>query len=69
VDVGDVDAKAARATVALAGTPSEAELRAGLLSRVADGTAAALLASFIIAALRLFRELNFVYMEINPLVR
>jgi ATP citrate (pro-S)-lyase len=67
VDVGDVDSKGVRLTIALDADPTVADVIAVLLAQV-PAKRQQYLAGFIIALLKLFRDLNFVYMEINPLV-
>eukprot|EP01034_Spumella_vulgaris_P031196 gene31196-38547_t len=67
VDVGDVDAKGVRLSLALGVVPTTEEVIASILKEVPEKRQQ-YLAGFIIALLRLFRDLNFVYMEINPLV-
>ena len=68
VDIGDVDAKAERMTVKLnAADPSAAEVTDKLLKSV-PAARKAKLASYIAGLYKLFRELHFAYLEINPLV-
>ena len=67
VDVGDVDAKALRLPVALTTDPSADDVSRVLLQNI-PADRRALLSGFIVALYKLFRDLNFVYMEINPLV-
>lgn len=67
VDVGDVDAKGIRLSVALETDPIVDDVVSILLVNVPTARQA-ILGSFIVATYKLFRELNFVYMEINPLV-
>eukprot|EP01031_Cornospumella_fuschlensis_P038444 gene38444-46724_t len=67
VDVGDVDAKGVRLELAINEEPTVALVKEKLLQKVPAGRQD-YLAGFIVALVKLFRELNFVYMEINPLV-
>ena len=67
VDVGDVDAKAERLTVPIGSGLPAAEIEARLLSKV-PAARQARLASFLEALFKIFTELHFAYMEINPLV-
>eukprot|EP00753_Platysulcus_tardus_P001373 PLAT11309.1.p2 GENE.PLAT11309.1~~PLAT11309.1.p2 ORF type:complete len:1120 (+),score=597.79 PLAT11309.1:36-3395(+) len=67
VDVGDVDAKALRLHVPLGEHPRDSEVEDALLQEVPEERRRGL-ASFLNALFKLFMELNFVYMEINPLV-
>ena len=67
VDVGDVDAKAERLQIAMGDDASPGEIRAGLLSRV-PAARQDKLASFLATMLKVYRELHFVYAEINPIV-
>jgi ATP citrate (pro-S)-lyase len=67
VDVGDVDAKAVRLQVPIGENTSAEAVEAALLQQVPQERRA-VLASFLAALFELYRELNFVYMEINPLV-
>ncbi|KAL4167847.1 hypothetical protein KRP22_013330 [Phytophthora ramorum] len=67
VDVGDVDAKAKRLQVGIESVASEEEVTAALLPSVEDARKP-ILAKFLVAMLATFRELHFVYMEINPIV-
>ncbi|KAF0697369.1 Aste57867_11921 [Aphanomyces stellatus] len=67
VDVGDVDAKALRFQVALEHTPTEGDIKTALLPHV-TAERQPIIASFVSSLLALYRDLNFVYMEINPIV-
>jgi len=67
VDVGDVDAKGVRLSLMLGEQPTIASVTSTLLGKVPAGRQQ-YLAGFIVALVKLFRALNFVYMEINPLV-
>lgn len=67
VDVGDVDAKGVRLSLAIGEQPTIEGVSQALLEKIPD-TRKEYLAGFIVALVKLFRDLNFVYMEINPLV-
>ena len=67
VDVGDVDAKGTRLQFSIDEQPTIASVTANLLQQV-PAARQQYLAGFIVALTKLFRDLNFVYMEINPLV-
>ena len=67
VDVGDVDAKAERSTSLSTGVPTVEELSGGLLKYLAPAAKPAV-GGFLVALLRMYRELHFAYLEINPLV-
>lgn len=67
VDVGDVDAKGVRLSLAIGVDPTIDQVKTALLQQVPAGRQE-YLAGFIAALVKLFRELNYVYMEINPLV-
>ncbi len=67
VNVGDVDAKAARLDVPIGSLPSQAEIEKQLLGRV-DADRKELLSGFIEALFRFYADLNFTYLEINPVV-
>ena len=69
VDVGDVDAKAARIHVLIDDSDfSEESIKtSSLLTGVPDSRMDRL-ASFILTLLKVYRLLNFTYMEINPIV-
>jgi ATP citrate (pro-S)-lyase len=67
VDVGDVDAKGVRLQFSIGEEPTIDAVVAKLLQQV-PASRQQYLAGFIVALTKLFRDLNFVYMEINPLV-
>jgi ATP citrate (pro-S)-lyase len=67
VDVGDVDAKGVRLSLKIDEEPTIEAVTTALLTHV-PATRQEYLAGFIVALTKLFRDLNFVYMEINPLV-
>lgn len=67
VDVGDVDAKGVRLSLKIDEEPTVEAVKTHLLMHVPEARRD-YLAGFIVALTKLFRDLNFVYMEINPLV-
>mmetsp|Transcript_5117 Transcript_5117/g.7833 ORF Transcript_5117/g.7833 Transcript_5117/m.7833 type:complete len:1098 (-) Transcript_5117:197-3490(-) len=67
VDVGDVDAKAERLQIGIDEKVTRDAVIAILLKHV-PASRQQYLAGFIVALFKLFRGLNFVYLEINPLV-
>eukprot|EP01038_Epipyxis_sp_PR26KG_P004548 gene4548-6419_t len=67
VDVGDVDAKGVRLSLKIGVEPTIPAVIESLLTEVPKARQE-YLAGFIVALTKLFRDLNFVYMEINPLV-
>ena len=67
VDIGDVDSKAFRLQVGLTEDVSSAIIKEKLLSQVPVERQAKL-ASFFVTLMKVYRELHFVYMEINPIV-
>jgi len=69
VDIGDVDSKASRLHVEIddSDLAEKRILNAGLLRGVPKDRQKSL-ASFVNALFRVYRKLNFVYMEINPIV-
>ena len=62
-----MDAKGVRLSLMLGEQPTIASVTSSLLGKVPAGRQQ-YLAGFIVALVKLFRALNFVYMEINPLV-
>eukprot|EP00743_Colponemidia_sp_Colp-15_P002459 GILK01002666.1.p1 GENE.GILK01002666.1~~GILK01002666.1.p1 ORF type:complete len:1084 (-),score=207.83 GILK01002666.1:177-3428(-) len=68
VDVGDVDAKAKRVTIPIDETASASSISSNILSEIHDIQAKEAIATFICAVFKMFNELNFVYLEVNPLV-
>eukprot|EP01134_Creolimax_fragrantissima_P000835 CFRG0835T1 len=66
VDVGDVDAKAEAVNVDITGSISEEQVQQ-LISKTPKDRHA-LLANFVSSLYKLFVDLNFTYMEINPIV-
>ncbi|KAH8074448.1 ATP citrate synthase [Aureococcus anophagefferens] len=67
VDVGDVDAKAKRLQVPLGESAAPDALAAALLDGVPEARKPKL-ARFLATLLGVYRQLHFVYMEINPIV-
>ena len=67
MDVGDVDSKGVRLSLQLGEEPTRDGVKAALLAQVPTERQD-YLAGFIVALIKLFRHLNFVYLEINPLV-
>jgi len=67
IDIGDVDAKAMRLEISLGTEPSIDKIVSSLLSAV-PLQRQQYLAGFVLALYKLFVDLNFVYLEINPLV-
>lgn len=67
VDVGDVDTKGVRLSLDIDQEPTIEAVKSALLQLVPESRQQ-YLAGFIVALVKLFRDLNFVYMEINPLV-
>lgn len=67
VDIGDVDSKALRMSFPIGVQPTIPGVIHTLLQQI-HVKRQEYLAGFIVALLKLFRDLNFVYMEINPLV-
>jgi ATP citrate (pro-S)-lyase len=70
VDVGDVDTKAARLSIAIDDDTFNTDtiVAAKLLEGVPSAERQASLASFVVTLFQVYRMLNFVYMEINPIV-
>eukprot|EP00455_Lapot_gusevi_P016078 TRINITY_DN18223_c0_g1_i7.p1 TRINITY_DN18223_c0_g1~~TRINITY_DN18223_c0_g1_i7.p1 ORF type:complete len:1100 (+),score=474.36 TRINITY_DN18223_c0_g1_i7:128-3427(+) len=67
VDIGDVDAKANRYTIAIDAQPTIEEVTASLLGSVpADKQER--IAKFLLSLFELYCSLHFAYLEINPLV-
>lgn len=67
VDVGDVDAKAARLFVRIGDKPTPAGIIASLLTHV-PASRQAQVAAFIMALFAAYMDAHFCYLEINPLV-
>ncbi|XP_046975417.1 ATP-citrate synthase isoform X2 [Vanessa cardui] len=68
VDVGDVDALAIRLDVPVDTFPSGEEIDRVLLKNVKSTTTKRILTTFILSLYRVFVDLYFTYMEINPIV-
>ncbi|KAL0277266.1 UNVERIFIED_CONTAM: hypothetical protein PYX00_004614 [Menopon gallinae] len=66
VDIGDVDAKALKMEIPVAETIDEAKLKA--LLKNAPAAKQAVVAEFILALYKVYVDLYFTYLEINPLV-
>lgn len=67
INVGDVDAKAIKYQVPIGAMPSAAEIEKRLLGKV-PAARKKLLAGFIEGLFKLYADLNFSYLEINPIV-
>ncbi|KAJ2740002.1 ATP citrate lyase subunit 1, partial [Coemansia sp. BCRC 34490] len=69
IDIGDVDAKATRLAVPIdQPLASSSEIEAALLGDIASETQKHALATFIERLYAVYVDLNFTYLEINPLV-
>ncbi|KAJ2073333.1 ATP citrate lyase subunit 1 [Coemansia sp. S155-1] len=69
VEIGDVDAKALRLQVPIAQPLADSEtIAAALLGDIASATQRSALATFIERLYAVYVDLNFTYLEINPLV-
>jgi len=67
VNVGDVDAKAKRLEVPVGTYPTSAEIEKALLAEISDGRKKRV-SGFIEALFKFYADLNFTYLEINPVV-
>ena len=67
VDIGDVDAKALKMEVAVGGSVDETSVKAQLLNTL-DAGKKDRVAKFVTALYRVYVDLYFTYLEINPLV-
>jgi ATP citrate (pro-S)-lyase len=67
VNVGDVDAKASRLEVPIGSFPTQIEIEKKLLGKVATDRKKHL-SGFIEALFKFYADLNFTYLEINPIV-
>ncbi len=67
VNVGDVDAKASRLEVPIGTFPAQAEIEKKLLGKVTTDNKKRL-SGFIEALFKFYADLNFTYLEINPIV-
>ncbi|KAJ2939904.1 hypothetical protein O0L34_g6610 [Tuta absoluta] len=68
VDVGDVDALALRLEVPVDSFPSGEDVESVLLKHIKSASVKRILATFILALYRVYVDLYFTYMEINPIV-
>ncbi|CAH4034477.1 ATP-citrate synthase [Pieris brassicae] len=68
VDVGDVDAVAIRLEVPVDTFPTGEEIDSVLMKNVKSPTVRRILTTFILSLYRVFVDLCFTYMEINPIV-
>jgi ATP citrate (pro-S)-lyase len=66
VNVGDVDSKAMRLDIPIGTYPSAEEIKKRLLAKVAPERSG-LIAGFIEALFKFYADLNFTYLEINPI--
>ncbi|CAM9094584.1 unnamed protein product [Chrysoparadoxa australica] len=67
VDIGDVDAKALKLQVPIGSMATAEDVTSVLLTHVPEARRD-ILARFLTALFKLYQELNFVYLEINPIV-
>jgi len=67
VNVGDVDSKAARLEVPIGAFPTSEEIEKKLLEKM-PADRKKLIAGFIEALFKFYADLNFTYLEINPIV-
>eukprot|EP01135_Chromosphaera_perkinsii_P010677 Nk52_evm77s2192 gene=Nk52_evmTU77s2192 len=67
IEIGDVDSKAERMNIGIQSMPSDKEITKQLLSKV-PAKRKPILATFMQSLFKLYRALNFTYLEINPLV-
>ncbi|XP_041988811.1 ATP-citrate synthase [Aricia agestis] len=68
VDVGDVDALAVRLEVPVDTFPTGEEVDRVLLKNIKSATTRRIMATFILSLYRVYVDLHFTYMEINPVV-
>ncbi|CAH0730547.1 unnamed protein product, partial [Brenthis ino] len=68
VDVGDVDALAVRLEIPVDTFPTGEDIDRALLKNIKSATTKRILTSFILALYKVFVDLYFTYMEINPIV-
>lgn len=68
VDIGDVDAKAVSLEVAVGTTPTADDIKSRLLASIPDAKHRDSLARFLLALYKVYVDLYFTYLEINPLV-
>ncbi len=67
VDVGDIDAKAKRIEIDIGEMPTAAEIEKKLMAKVPKARKG-LLADFVAGLYKFYAELNYAYLEINPIV-
>ncbi|XP_071108684.1 ATP-citrate synthase-like [Haliotis cracherodii] len=67
IDIGDVDAKAVKLEVPVGSDPTADSIKSQLLSKAPAGAQGAL-TKFILSLYKVYKDLHFTYMEINPLV-
>ena len=67
INVGDVDAKASRLEVPIGTSPTQAEIEKKLLGKVSEDRKQRL-SGFIESLFKFYADLNFTYLEINPVV-
>jgi ATP citrate (pro-S)-lyase len=67
INVGDVDAKASRLAVPIGTFPNQEEIETKLLGKV-PANRKKLVSGFIEALFKFYADLNFTYLEINPVV-
>ncbi|BES99753.1 unnamed protein product [Nesidiocoris tenuis] len=67
VDIGDVDAKAVKLEVPIDGTVTAEEVKAKLLGKIPPAKQS-MIATFIASLYKMYVDLYFTYLEINPLV-
>jgi ATP citrate (pro-S)-lyase len=67
INVGDIDAKAARMKIPIGTYPSAAEIETQLLGKVSKEKKS-LIAGFIEGMFKFYADLNYTYLEINPFV-
>ena len=67
INVGDVDEKAEKMTVPVGSIPSAGDIEKNLLGKLPDARKT-LVAGFIEGLFRFYADLNFTYLEINPIV-
>jgi len=67
INVGDIDAKAVKLFVPIGQTPSASEFEKKLLGKV-PGERKKLLAGFFVGMFKFYADLDYAYLEINPVV-
>ena len=67
INVGDIDSKALRLEVPIGTFPTEKEIEKNLLTKVSPGRKKRL-SGFIEALFKFYSDLNFTYLEMNPIV-